>query len=91
MPTMRRRTIRSTKGRITREAVEAFKAGDFMALHRALDLPPWHPSPLPESVEPLGVDPDNPPPENSGRCWDDCWPQAVALQRELEAAAGNFE
>ena len=88
---VKRRTDKSRPHRITLQAVEAFRAGDYMALHRALDLPPWHPSPLPESVEPLGVDPDNPPPENSGRCWDDCWPQAVALQRELQAAAGNFE
>ena len=88
MPTMRRRTIRSTKGRITAEAVEAFKAGDFMALHRALDLPPWHPSPLPESVEPLGVDPDITPPRD-GTCWAEVWSKVVELQRELQAAAGK--
>ncbi len=91
MPTKRKRTVRTMQSRITPEAVEAYRAGDYMALHRALDLPPWHPSPLPESVEPLGVDPDNPPPGGSGRCWDDCWPAAVELQRELQAAAGNFE
>ena len=85
MPTMRRRTIRSTKGRITAEAVEAFEAGDYHALHRALGLGPWEPSPLPQSVEPLGVDPDNPPPRD-GTCWAEAWSKVVELQRELQAA-----
>ena len=90
MPTMRRRTIRTTKGRITAEAVSAFKARDFHGLHRALLLAPWSPSPLPESVEPLGVDPDNPP-RADGTAWAEAWPKVVELQRELMAAAGNFE
>ena len=85
MPTMRRRVERTTRGRITAEAVEAFRAGDFHALHNALNLPPWHPSPLPESVETLGVTPDHPP-RADGTCWAEAWPQAVALQRELMAA-----
>ncbi len=88
MPTKRRRTIRSTKGRITAEAVEAFEAGDFHALHSALGLGPWEPSPLPESIEPLGVDPDNPP-RADGTCWAEAWPKVVELQRELQAAAGK--
>ena len=85
MPTMRRRTIRTTKGRITAEAVTAFKAADYISLHRALDLGPWHPSPLPVSITALGVDPDSPP-RADGSCWAEAWPKAVELQRELMAA-----
>ncbi len=89
MPTMRRRIERTTRGRITAKAVEAFRAGDYHALQNALNLPPWHPSPLPESVETLGVTPDHPPEFRSGSSWDDCWQAAVELQRELFAAANG--
>ena len=87
---VKRRNSKTRQHRITDEAVEAFQAGDYIALHRALGLPPWHPSPLPESVHDLGVDPDNPPP-GDGTSWGEFWPAAVELQRELQAAAGNFE
>ncbi len=89
MPTMRRRVERTTRGRITAKAVEAFRAGDYHALQNALNLPPWHPSPLPESIEPLGVDPDGPPPEYRGGDWGELWSQAVELQRELMAAVAK--
>ncbi len=87
---VKRRNAKARQHRITADAVEAFQAGDFMALHNALDLAPYEPSPLPESVEPLGVDPDKPP-VRDGTCWADAWPKVVELQRELQAAAGNFE
>ena len=40
------RTPKSRPHRITEAAVEAFRAGDELALHRALGLRPWMPSPL---------------------------------------------
>jgi hypothetical protein len=42
--------------RITREAVEAHIAGDFMRLHRARGLMPWECSPLPDEAHGPGVD-----------------------------------
>ena len=83
---VKRRLMKKQAHRITPEAVEAFQAGDYLALHRALHLPPWHPSPLPESVTPLGVDPGNPPTDGRGAALDGLWPVAVELQRALQAA-----
>ena len=85
---VKRRNAKVRQHRITAQAVEAFRAGDFMALHNALDLAPYEPSPLPQSVEALGVDPDNPPRED-GTAWASAWPKVVALQRELQAAANQ--
>jgi hypothetical protein len=45
MPSKRRTTKRRDHA-ITPEAVAAFRRGDRAALHRALGLKPWHPSPL---------------------------------------------
>jgi hypothetical protein len=67
--------------RITDAAIEAFRAGNVLALHRALGLRPWQPSPLPLSVSRLGVDDDEPGP------WSEAeWRLAMELRRELEAA-----
>ena len=64
--------------RITDEAVEAFARGDQMALHRALNLRPWHPSPL-------QVDGPEPPDwGRSGTGWHDEWPVIWPLRQELE-------
>ncbi len=84
---------RKAKGRahkITAEAVAAWKAADYSGLHRALGLHPWEASPLPEEITSLGVseetaasvDPD------STYGFEDSYAVAVALQRELIAAAG---
>lgn len=71
---VKRRASKHREHRITPEAVEAFRAGDYTALHRALNLRPWEDSPL-------DVDFD-PPPD-----WaNDSWPQAVELRRELMEA-----
>lgn len=43
---VKKRTAKARRHRITVEAVTAFQAGDRIALHRALGLKPWHPSPL---------------------------------------------
>ena len=84
---------RKAKGRqhkITAEAIAAWKAADYMALHRALGLHPWQASPLPDTITSLGVseemaaniDPD------TAQGWEQSYSQAIELQRELIAVAG---
>ena len=78
------RAAKDRQRRITPEAVEAYKAGDYMRLHRALGLMPWECSPLPDEVHGHGVD--------QGPCPSYCnelhgWEHAQELQRELEKAA----
>ena len=68
---------------ISPEAIAAYKAGDFHALHRALDLRAWEISPLPIEVSALGVDPDDPPDDRNGSAWAASWRQAMELQRRL--------
>lgn len=74
----RRRNIQ-----ISDEVIASYVAGDYHRLHGLLRLPPWHPSPLPLDVTPLGVDQEVPP------AWEN-YPQlyvaAQALQREIEIA-----
>jgi hypothetical protein len=55
---VKRRASKHLVHRITPPAVEAYSAGDYGALHLALKLPPFAPSPLPLAVTPLGVDAD---------------------------------
>jgi hypothetical protein len=43
---VKRRLHKGRPHRITDGAVEAWRAGDHMALHRALDLRPWETSPF---------------------------------------------
>jgi hypothetical protein len=43
---IKRRTPKRRDHPITPEAISAFRRGDEAALHRALGLKPWHPSPL---------------------------------------------
>lgn len=83
MPTKRTPRNRDAKRRITPAAVEAFKAGDFMALHRALGLRPWEMSPLPLDVTPLGCDPERPPNHPTATLFAQSFGQAVELQRAL--------
>ena len=77
MPT-KRRTAKGRPHRITPEAVNAFRAGDWIALHRALGLRPWQPSPL-EAFTP------EPPPDMRGGPWADAWPLAFGLRGKLES------
>ena len=86
---VKRRLSKERPHRITPEAVEAFEAGDYMALHRALGLAPWEASPLPASITPLGVDPKGPKQWGDSQGNIESWSQAVELQRELQAAAGT--
>jgi hypothetical protein len=71
--------------RARRPPLKAYIARDYVALHRALDLRPWQPSPLPLSATPLGVD------ASACRTWPGDlggtdWRLAGELQAELEAA-----
>ena len=81
---VKKRTSKARPHHITAEAVEAYIAGDYMRLHRALGLMPWECSALPDEVHGLGVD-QGPRPsycdERHG------WEHAQELQRELEKAA----
>ena len=62
--------------RITQEAISAFRAGDQRALHTALDLPPWCPSPLDVS--------ENGCPWPAGSAGATAWPLALKLRSEVE-------
>jgi hypothetical protein len=63
--------------RITPEAIQAYLADDYGALHRALGLKPWETSPL--WVEP------GPAPSN-GTSYALTYAKAQELREELEAA-----
>ncbi len=96
MPTKRRRLPHAIIGsRITDAAIDAYRRGDYLALHRALHLRPWECSPLPLGQKgdisetgipchPLGCCPG---PIPAGAAGTANWPQAVQLQAQLEAAA----
>lgn len=43
---IKKRAAKARAWRVTPAAVDAFLAGDRAALHKALALPPWQPSPL---------------------------------------------
>ena len=77
MPSNRRRRARSQRMRISTEAVEAYRAGDSLALSRALELPPWH-------VSPIGA--DGPCPYPAYTSGAETWAQAVELREALENA-----
>ncbi|CAN7517013.1 hypothetical protein [Mesorhizobium caraganae] len=83
MPVKRRKAKGKTH-KITDAAIEAYKARDFIALHRSLNLRPWEMSPLPD--HPLGCDPERPPNHADANLFAQSFQQAVDLQRELEAA-----
>ena len=83
---VKRRVSKVRDHRITPEAAEAFAAGDYKRLHRALGLKPWEASPLPIDVTALGVDQGEPPPWETLHAAS--WRQAQALQRELLKIVG---
>lgn len=78
MPTTRTPLKRRNRRRISPAAIEAFRAGDCVALHRELRLPPWMPSPLEADEGP------SPWPGGMGAA---TWGEAQELRRELEGAA----
>lgn len=73
----KRRAAKGRLHRITPETVNAFRAGDAIALHRALGLRPWQTSPL-------DADTPEPPPDMHGGAWADSWPLAFELRTMLE-------
>lgn len=72
---VKRRAAKLRQFRLTPEAVEAYRKGDFAGLHLALGLPPWAPSPL---------DYNDPGPFSTFRA--KLWKQSRELRAELEAA-----
>lgn len=78
---VKRRKAKGRGNRITPEAVNAFKAGDWTGLHQALALRPWEPSPL-DAVTP------EPPAYTRPGPWADAWPLAFELRCKLEALPG---
>ncbi len=77
MPTKRSRIPRPLARQISAAAIAAYRANDWLQLHRELGLRPWEASPL-------DVRADDPPvPETNA--WAASWPQAVELRKALEA------
>jgi hypothetical protein len=76
----KRRTPKLRDHRVTEAAVAAFLAGDRLALHRALGLKPWQPSPIDAT--------EAEPPAWAGPMdgWRAGWQLARALREKLEAA-----
>jgi hypothetical protein len=72
---IKRRMPKGRLHRVTPAAVDAFRAGDYAALHRALGLRPWETSPL-------EVD-DGPCPWSGNSAGAASWPQAQELRDEL--------
>ena len=79
---VKKRLAKVRQNRITPGAIAAFRAGDRKDLAEALELPPWHVSPL--DVE-RGA--DCPWPRNSAGAVT--WERALELRAELEAASGK--
>ena len=73
---VKRRTPKGRDHRITPAAVEAYRAKDWLALHRPLGLKPWEASPLNGDFAALSKSDLTP--------WAASLPQAAALRRQLE-------
>ncbi|MEQ1953601.1 hypothetical protein [Mesorhizobium sp. CN2-181] len=80
MPLKRRAGKR--RSLVTAAAIEAFRAGDRMALFFAIGQKPWEPSPL-EVWQP------EPPEWASKNAWTEAWPKMYALRLELMEAIGQ--
>ena len=85
MTTKRTRIRRPQKRRITPEAIAAWHACDYNALHIALGLRVWEASPLPECIIEIGVCEDKLP---SAPAFADSYPKVIKLQRDLLKVAG---
>lgn len=75
---VKKRTSKHRDHVVTAAAVDAYRAGDWNGLHRALALRPWHPSPL---------DAVGDPPAYLAGVQRDWWNMAVELRTELDHAA----
>jgi hypothetical protein len=80
MPTKRAPLKREQRQRVTPEAIAAFAAGDWSALHDALALKPWQQSPL-HAVTP------EPPDSITSEFYREDWRAAHELRRELSRIA----
>jgi hypothetical protein len=88
MPTTRRRRSRGlSPDAIGPEAIAAWKAGDFRALHSLLGLLPCEPSPLPPHLSAYGASPSGPPP-GCRPFFRAAYPRVLRLQKELYRVAG---
>jgi hypothetical protein len=76
MPVKRRATKHKAHP-VTPAAIAAFRAGEWLTLHRELKLQPWMPSPL-DAVRQCHWRP--------GSAGEEYWPLAVAVRAELEAS-----
>ena len=85
MPTRRRKLTPQRIG-LTAKALEAWRAGDSGALRCALSIRPWQMLQWPLRLTALGCDRRHPPTETDP--WNESWPRAAALQRELYRLAG---
>lgn len=79
MATVRRKKRGAHTGRVTPAAVAAYRAGDWLALHTELRLPPWQVSPL-DAVGPC--------PWPASMAGARTWADSVALRAELERSHG---
>ena len=79
---IKRRASKVREYRITPEAIEAFRAEDSQALHRALGLPLYMPCPL-------HVSPEQPCPWPKGSTGAMSWPTALELREQLREAVGE--
>ena len=77
----RQKRSKTRRHRISDAAVAAWIAGDEVALDDALDLPPWH-------MSPLHCDE---PPANDLTAYAESWERACELRLELIEAAKDFE
>jgi hypothetical protein len=78
MPTKRTRRAPRQHG-LRAAAIEAWQAGDHLALHRALGLLPWEASP----IEAHGT----PPAWAAAMPYGQSWPRAAELRRQLIEAS----
>ncbi len=78
---LKKRNAKAKPHRVTPEAVEAFRLGDHIGLHRALGLKPWHPNPL--DVD----DPEPPAWVGPTHAWAETWRIMAGLRADLEEAA----
>ncbi|MCC8972161.1 hypothetical protein [Bradyrhizobium brasilense] len=74
---VKRRVSKRRSFTLTPEVSAAFEAGDQLALHRALGLKPWQPSPLRDDLE--GPAPYGPP----ELCWNQARPLVAGIRKVI--------
>ncbi|QKC83950.1 hypothetical protein [Mesorhizobium sp. NZP2077] len=74
-----KRRISKVRTGFSDHAVEAFRAGDRLALGQALDLKPWEPNPL-DVDGPLAPDWAR----HDGTAWSQAWSASWEVRQQLE-------